>query len=76
MWQGGACIQDLVPIMEKIRVAAPEMMKIWEHSLTMIENPKNVIQQIISAEKTILEGLLMGKCKLEDPIIPEHLLTK
>ncbi|KAK7694235.1 hypothetical protein QCA50_001415 [Cerrena zonata] len=76
MWHCPA--QDLVPIMEKLRLAELEKKKIWEHSLTMnaIPDYATQLETIISTEKKILEGILLGKFKLEDPLIPEDSLPQ
>lgn len=76
MLKYGALIQDLVPIMDKLRVAEPEVQKIWKYSPVMVGKSGEAIQDIISTEKQLLEGIITGKYRLEDPMIPEHSLPK
>ncbi|KAI0793345.1 hypothetical protein C8Q75DRAFT_804170 [Abortiporus biennis] len=68
----GTTIADLLPVMERIRLAIPEMKKIWEFS-QMSQNRDKALQKTLWVEEDIREGLLNGKFTMDVKIMPEQL---
>lgn len=60
-------IKELLPVMKRLRLAIPEMKKIWEHS-SMAKERDMALQHTLRCEEQILEGLKEGKFKLDDQI--------
>lgn len=76
LWRCGTPIRDTLPIMERIRLAIPEMKKIWEHSAMSQSGRDQALQRVLWAEEDVLEGLASGKYKMDDKIMPDYLLKR
>ena len=76
MSEYNAATQDFVPVMDKIRLADPEMKKIWKHSLSTAGRSERLIQTIVALEKAVLERILRGEQKLEEPMLPSGFVPK
>ncbi|KAK7694233.1 hypothetical protein QCA50_001413 [Cerrena zonata] len=69
MCKSGTPIKDLLPIMEKIKLAIPKMKRIWEYS-AMAKERDPVLDRIVTVYDSLREGIANGTHSADDKIVP------
>ncbi|PSS37129.1 hypothetical protein PHLCEN_2v1002 [Hermanssonia centrifuga] len=69
MYNCGATVEYLLPVMQSIRTSIPEMKRIWEHSAASTGGRDSALERALSMEARIRKGLLTGELKMNSQII-------
>jgi stress-induced-phosphoprotein 1 len=70
MFQGNFPLRETTEVMKRIRLAAPKMLKIWQHSaLSQIRDGK--IAEAAQFEQYVLAKLEQGTLKMDDRVSPK-----
>ncbi|THH01523.1 hypothetical protein EW026_g1197 [Hermanssonia centrifuga] len=69
MYNCGATVEYLLPVMQSIRTSIPEMKRIWEHSAASTGGRDSALERALFMEARIRKGLLTGELKMNSQII-------
>ena len=67
----GTPIKVILPIMEKIRLAIPEMKLLWEHSTMSMGGRDTELQKVLWMEEDIRKAVEEGKFTMDSMVMPE-----
>ncbi|KAH8086614.1 hypothetical protein BXZ70DRAFT_1011706 [Cristinia sonorae] len=66
----GTPIRTILPLMAKLRLAMPDVLKIWEFS-SLMQGGRAAFTSTLEVEEDILAGLKTGQFTLDSEVVPE-----
>jgi hypothetical protein len=72
MYHCGKPLSETLPIVEKMRFAIPEMLKIWQYSSLAMDSKNDWYWPYLAFEEVVHKALEDGELTMDAPVLPSQ----